>query len=128
LQGHPPNLTYELSPANGYGSCIIGAAAGAGRLLGFDVDRMRSCFGVAGYMAPVPGLGKYLRLASSPHVKYTSSGWVAAGAATAGLLVNEGYDGDPEVLDGDFGLWRMFASHACDWDAMLSDLGERWRI
>ncbi len=128
LQGQPPNLTYKLSPATGYGSCIVGAAAGAGIVLGFDVDKMRSCYGVAGYMAPVPGLGKYLRLSTSPHVKYTSGGWVAAGGSTAALLVDAGYDGDPEVLDGEFGLCRMFASDKCDWETMLGGLGKRWRI
>jgi 2-methylcitrate dehydratase PrpD len=127
LGGEPPHLRYELSAATGYGSSIIGAAAGAAVVLGFDVRRTRNCFGIAGYMTPVPGLGKYLRLTESPHVKYTSAGWVAAGAATAALLSERGYEGDPVVLDGEHGLWRMFASSGCDWDAMLAELGQTWR-
>jgi 2-methylcitrate dehydratase PrpD len=117
-----------LTPATGYGTTIVGGAMGAGLLLGLDRQQLLNCFGVAGYMAPVPALGKYLRLPYSPTAKYTSAGWVALGSVMAARLAAAGYSGDREVLDGDFGFWRMCASPSCDWDFMLGDLGSTWQI
>ena len=119
---------HELSPVTGYGSTIVGGAMGAGLMLGLDRPQLLNCFGTAAYMAPVPSLGKYLRLPYSPTAKYTSSGWVSTGSVLAARLSASGYVGDREVLDGDYGFWRMFASDICDWDFMLDDLGVAWRM
>jgi 2-methylcitrate dehydratase PrpD len=117
-----------LTPATGYGTTIVGGAMGAGVLLGLDRTQLLNCFGIAGYMAPVPALGKYLRLAYSPTAKYTSAGWVAMGSVLATRLAMAGYTGDREVLDGEFGLWRMSASPTCNWDFMLGGIGTTWQI
>jgi 2-methylcitrate dehydratase PrpD len=117
-----------LTPATGYGTTIVGGATGAGLLLGLDRTQLLNCFGAAGYMAPVPALGKYLRLPYSPTAKYTSAGWVAMGSVLAARLAAAGYSGDREVLDGEFGFWRMCASPTCDWDFMLGGLGSTWQI
>lgn len=128
LESTPEGPRYRLSAATGYGSSITGAAMGSATILGLTGADLESCLGVAGYMTPVPGLSKYLRGSSSPHVKYTSAGWVAMGGAIAALLVEQGYSGDPVVLDGEFGLWRMFGSTRFDERVMLEGLGDRWMI
>jgi 2-methylcitrate dehydratase PrpD len=117
-----------LTPATGYGTTIVGGATGAGLLLQLDRTQLLNCFGIAGYMAPVPALGKYLRLAYSPTAKYTSAGWVALGSVLAARLAQAGYTGDREVLDGEYGFWRMCASPHCDWNFMLDGLGSLWQI
>lgn len=128
LEETPQGLSYKLSAATGYGSSITGAALAGALLLGLRGQQLTSCLGVAGYMTPVPALSKYLRGERSPHVKYTSAGWVAMGATMAALLVEQGYSGDASVLDGEFGLGRMFASSRSDERAMVHGLGERWLI
>ena len=116
----------ELSPATGYGTTTVGGAVGAGIAFGFDLPTLLNCFGIAGYMAPVPALAKYLRLSYSPTAKYTSAGWVAMGSVLAARLAGNGYTGDREVLDGEYGFWRMCASPTCDWDFMLDGLNTVW--
>ena len=119
---------FVLSDATGYGSTIVGGAIGAGLLLKLDAMGLQNCFGIAAYQAPVPALAKYLRLPYSPTVKYTSAGWVAAGSVLAARLAAAGYTGDREVLEGEYGFWRMFASDICDWNFMFGEIGKRWII
>lgn len=119
---------YRLSAVMGYGSTIVGGALAAGTLLGLTREKLLDCLGGAGYMAPVPSLGKYLRLEHGPMTKYTSPGWVSAGAVLAARLAERGYTGDRTVLDGEYGLWRMFASKQCDWSFMLGGLGSHWHM
>jgi len=122
------NVRAVLSPATGYGTTILGGATGAGLMLGLTREQLENCFGIAGYMTPVPALGKYLRLSNSPTVKYTSAGWVALGSVMSARLAASGYTGDREVLDGDYGLWRMSASPSCDWEFIVNELGSLWQI
>ena len=117
-----------LSGASGYGSTIFGAVAGAASLLGMDVDQTINLFGIAGYAAPVPGLTKFVTAPNSFHVKYTSAGQLTQAAAVSVELAQRGFKGDPVVLDGEHGFWRMFASQSCDWDFMLGGFGSEWRI
>ena len=50
------------------------------------------------------------------------------GCVLAARLAAAGYTGDREVLDGEFGFWRMCASPSCDWDFIQGGLGTLWQI
>ncbi len=54
LGGHREEAGHPLR-SYGFGCCIFGAAAGAGKILGFDAEKMGNAFGIAGNFAPLPG-------------------------------------------------------------------------
>lgn len=119
----------EWSPVAGYSWVIFGVTAAAGRLLHLTKDQMASAFGIAGYSATAPSIGKWVdsdeRL---PHTKYVFLGPLAHSGVASALLAGRGFLGDDDVLDGDRGFWRMAGSDACDWEAMTRQLGTDWLV
>ncbi|HEX5499213.1 MAG TPA: MmgE/PrpD family protein, partial [Thermomicrobiales bacterium] len=118
----------DWSPITGYSWVAFGVAAAAGRLLGLDAAQMASAFGIAGYSTPIPSIGKWVACDRLPNTKYVFLGPLAHAGVAAALLAARGFSGDPEILDGDRGFWRMTGSAACDWDALIGGLGERWLL
>jgi len=115
---------------HGYGSCALGAVAGAGRILGLTQEQMENALGIAGFAAPVPAMTRFEGGASPiPMTKYISIGWVAQTAVTSALLAELGYTGDRAIFDGPQGFWRLFGGTPEKWDAerLIARLGEEWR-
>ncbi len=112
----------------GFGCCCFGAVAGAGKILGFDEEKMTDAFGTAGNFAPLPGQVKWQHTLPSGMTKYGSAGWIAQGGVTAALLAEAGYRGDKTILDGDYGFWAMNGSESCNWDKMTDKLGQEWMV
>ena len=110
----------------GFGSCIFGAAAGAGRIMRLDSEKMADAFGIAGYFAPVPSHQKYVFTPYNGLQKYGPAGWTAQGGVTAAILAEMGERGDRSVLDGDYGFWAMNGSPSCNWDMITDNLGTKW--
>ena len=118
------------APPHGYGSCVLGAVAGAGRILGLTQEQMENALGIAGFAAPVPAMTRFEGGASPiPMTKYISIGWVAQTAVTSALLAGLGYTGDRAILDGPEGFWRLFGGTREKWDAgrLTGGLGSEWR-
>jgi 2-methylcitrate dehydratase PrpD len=61
-------------------------------------------------------------------LKYTPYGYLSQQGVLAAQLAGKGFTGDPGILDGDLGFWRLVGASACDWDILLGDLGSRWWI
>jgi 2-methylcitrate dehydratase PrpD len=118
----------EWSPVAGYSWVIFGVTAAAGRLLGLSADQMTSAFGIAGYSATIPSIGKWVDSRNLPHTKYVFLGPLAHAGVASALLARQGLEGDDDVLEGERGFWRMAGSDACDWDAMTRDLGREWLL
>jgi len=115
-------------PTPGYGLCVFGGAAAAGRLLGLSADKMAHAMGIVGYLAPVPMIGKFLTSLPASMSKYLSAGFLSQSETVAVLSADMGYTGDIEVLDGNQGFWRAFG---CDgWRPMYvtEGLGETWNF
>jgi 2-methylcitrate dehydratase PrpD len=115
---------------HGYGSCVLGAVAGAGRILGLTQEQMENALGIAGFAAPVPAMTRFEGGASPiPMTKYISIGWVAQTAVISALLAGLGYTGDRTILDGREGFWRLFGGTPEKWDAkrLTDGLGSEWR-
>ena len=128
LNGAPPALSARHLPVYGFSANALGAAASVGALLGLDAERMAWAFGIAGYNAPV---GNAIKLTSStpvPMTKYGCAGWIAQTGLTASLLAARGFTGDPRVLEGPYGLWRMLGSPRWAGEALVAELGSRWWI
>jgi len=106
--------------------CIFGAAAGAGKILRLNRQKMTHALGIAGYLAPVPYCGKWDRIAPKPIIKYAPIGWICSSAVNAVLIADMGYTGDPTVFDGDYGFWRFYSSESWNPDLVMDQLGKKW--
>jgi len=104
----------------------FGAAAGAGRLLGLDEERLLHALGVAGHLCMVLTYarwgygGRYM-------AKYGVPGWQGTGALTAVLLAEMGYTGDTTVLDDpEHGFAYYVGYKSWDPDEVTHELGKTW--
>ncbi|MBI2880377.1 MAG: MmgE/PrpD family protein [Candidatus Tectomicrobia bacterium] len=100
---------------------VVGAAAGAGRLLGLDAGRMRHAFGLAATQA-AGHREQFGSMAKSLHVaKAASDGILAA------LLARRGFTSAHGSLEGRRGMLRVMAEEAAP-SRLADGLWERWEI
>jgi len=112
----------------GVGFDAFGAAIGAGKIMGFDREKMSDAMGLAGYFAPVPCHTKYMNTPNNGVMKFGAAGWTAQGGVTAAMLAEMGERGDRSVLDGDYGFWAMNGSQSCNWESITKNLGKDWNV
>ncbi|MFT4191642.1 MAG: MmgE/PrpD family protein [Comamonas sp.] len=129
-------LIHALQPsaesfAQAYGVAqhqAIGAAVVAGSLWGLDAEGLHQAMGLAATLSAVPSLHKY-NWQERPLVTLKDG---VAPAAQAGIqaagLVQLGFVGSRDVLDGAQGYWRMRGSDRFDEQALLHGLGQHWFI
>jgi 2-methylcitrate dehydratase PrpD len=122
--------TIILPPVHGYGSCVFGGTAGAGRILKLGCEKMSHAFGISGYAAPVPAMVKWYKSPPTAMTKYVSAGWVSEAEVVSALLAEMGYTGDITVLDGEYGFWRIFGGDKDKWDPnkVTEGLGKTWHF
>ena len=121
--------TVEIAPVAGLSWAAFASTVAAGRLFGLDPDGMAQAFGITVATAPLPIAGQWGNLpAPRPMTKYGMYGTMAEAGVTAARLAGEGFAGDPTILDGDRGFWRIMGSRKCEWDTMTDRLGQRWLI
>lgn len=104
----------------------FGAAAGAGRLLKLDHDKMANALGLAGHHCQVPTHSKFSTTLPSAMTKYGTAGWQSTGAIIAVLLADMGYLGDVDVFDGEAGFWKLTGSEKWEPEKMMESIGEKW--
>ena len=103
----------------------FGIAAGIGRILGLDVQRLAWAEGTAGSCAA----GLLECWVDGTQTKFLHSGFAAQSGLTAALLAEAGVSGPPKVFEGRFGL---FASHLQDaavpknFGRIADGLGSHW--
>ena len=120
--GKIPGSKYSVTAV---ACAVVAAAAGAGKLLKFDPERVSQAVGLAGHFSPIP-LTKWKYEPIGPMTKYLCSGWASMAVTTAVQLAEMGYTGDKTVLDGELGYWRHFGSDKWDPDTTLGKLGREW--
>jgi 2-methylcitrate dehydratase PrpD len=86
----------------------FGAAAAAGRLMGFDAARMTNALGVAGSCAG--GLLEFAHAGNGAMVKRLHLGRAAEGGVLAASLAADGFTGPSSVLEGGYGFLRVFCN------------------
>jgi 2-methylcitrate dehydratase PrpD len=86
----------------------FGAAAAAGRLMGFDAARMTNALGVAGSCAG--GLLEFAHAGNGAMVKRLHLGRAAEGGVLAASLAADGFTGPSTVLEGGYGFLRVFCN------------------
>ena len=101
---------------------VLGAAAGAGRLLGIDAAAMVNALGLAGTQAggvrEVFGTdGKAWHAA-----KAASNGYQAAALAARGM------NAAPDIIDGRRGFWAVLSPNGHEPGRLVDDLGAHWEL
>ena len=119
---------WELAPGHGFGSCSIGAAASAGKILKLDHLKMSHALGISAFATPVPTYARWCQSPPTPMTKYAFIGWISMAGVTSALLAEMGYTGDTTVLDGEYGFWRFHSNEKSCWDSqkVAERLGEDW--
>lgn len=102
-------------------SGVFGAAAAAGRLLGFDAARLTEAFGVSVSLAS----GTMEFASSGGMAKRMHAGRAAEGGLLAASLVAAGFEGATDGLAGTYGFCNTF-SDAPRPELLTEGLGERW--
>ena len=103
----------------------FGIAAGIGKILGLDGQRLAWAEGTAGSCAA----GLLECWVDGTQTKFLHSGFAAQSGLTAALLADAGVSGPPQVFEGRFGL---FASHLQDsavqknFSRISDGLGSHW--
>jgi 2-methylcitrate dehydratase PrpD len=103
----------------------FGIAAGIGKILGLDAQRLAWAEGTAGSCAA----GLLECWVDGTETKFLHSGFAAQSGLTAALLADAGVSGPPKVFEGRFGL---FAAHLQDpavpknFDRIAGGLGTVW--
>lgn len=113
---------------SGFSSAIFGGTLGVAMLRGLDALKAANALGLAGHMAPAYAMTKWATTLPSGDDKYLMSGWINQAELLAVLLAAQGYRGDQEVLEGDYGFWRFMGSGKWNPDALTDGLGEDWRF
>jgi 2-methylcitrate dehydratase PrpD len=110
----------------GYSSTIFGGTVSAGVMLRLDAERLANALGIAGYIAPVQALAKWIRTVPASSTKYLMAGWICEAEILSVLMAQNGYKGDTTVLDGEYGFWKYAGSNKWDPTAITEKLGESW--
>jgi 2-methylcitrate dehydratase PrpD len=100
----------------------FGGAAAVGKLLGFDAERQRHAFGLAGSQSA----GTFAHW-GTPTIKFHQSRGALSGLL-AGLLAEQGFTASPDILaHKDGGLFNAYSDGGAP-DAVTAQLGERWEL
>jgi 2-methylcitrate dehydratase PrpD len=134
------NALHPVSPSSrhglkrqdrqGYANCNFGVAAGAGKLLKLNTEKMINALGLAGHMCQVLTWQRFNYSATisgtRPMSKYGMPGWQNTGGIMASLLADMGYMGDAEVFDDEEGFWKFAGYSQWNSDIARKDLGKAW--
>jgi 2-methylcitrate dehydratase PrpD len=100
---------------------VMGAAAGAGKLLELDNDQLLHTFGIAGSMSS--GLKEnFGTMTKSLHV-----GLAASNGVRAAMLASRGYTASMRILEGNLGFCKVLAGEY-DLNRIVENLGDPWEI
>ena len=128
IPGKGLNWDYMINGREGYANCNFGAAAGMGKLINLDKDRMMVALSIAGHACEVL-TWTHVSLQHRGHpLKYGIPGWQGTGAVMAVLLAEMGYVGDLDVFNPDHGYWK-FVGYG-DWkpEHITNGLGKKWNF
>ena len=105
------------------------AAVTAGKLLGLNYEEMNVAFGIAGTYSSVPSVYKYFGIVEDTRPMREAKlgwGWQCMAGVMAAISAKKGFHGGHGILDGEHGFWIMAGSDRCDFERMVSGLGESW--
>lgn len=114
-----------------YGSSgfnTLAAAIAAAKILKFDKKQIANVLGIAAYLAPGAIESKFSFTPPANFNKSADMGWFCLGGIVATTCAQNGYVGDPSILDGPRGITALLGALEFDNDTFLAELGKRWYI
>ena len=118
---------FRWSDRQGYAHCNFGAAAGAGKLLKLDRDKMTHALGIAGHLCQVLTWVRYSFSEHRPMTKYGVPGWQNTGGVMAVLLAEMGYMGDTTIFEPpEHGFWKFCGYDEWHPERVMEGSGETW--
>ncbi|MDY6854757.1 MAG: MmgE/PrpD family protein [Thermodesulfobacteriota bacterium] len=125
----PPDFVrMEIPAVSGVGFCIFAGGAGLAKVFRLDGEGIGNAMGIAGYISPVPTMGKWSHTSPNAMTKYGSAGFTSQAEILAILIGKEGYSGDKTVLDGEHGSFQFFRSQRWKSEVILKKIGEKRRF
>jgi len=119
---------FRIREREGYANCNFGAAAGVGKLLHLDQEKMMHAMSIAGHACGVL-TWTHVSLQDRGHpLKYGIPGWQGTGAVMAVLLAEMGYVGDLGVFHPEHGFWKFAAYGGWKPENITDGLGKTWRF
>lgn len=109
---------------------IIGAAAGNAMLMKLDREQASHAMGIAAYYCSLPVCRDWESTMPKSMIKYVPVSWMAQGAVQAAMMAREGYTGNNQTLDSEFGFPIIYCREPDVWDPdkVIDSLGERWNM
>jgi 2-methylcitrate dehydratase PrpD len=101
---------------------VIASTAAAARLMGHDADQLRRALGVAG--SEVSGLLRNFGTMTKPY----HTGHSARAGIMAAWLGGAGITSDPNILDGEGGVFAAYSANGETAKDLAADLGTGWEI
>jgi 2-methylcitrate dehydratase PrpD len=122
--GHAANHSIEKVGFHSPGVVgVFGTAAVIGRLFDLDAGKMANAFGIAGSLSS--GLMEFS--STGGMVKRLHLGRAAEGGFMAAVLARDGYTGPAGVLEGKYGVLKVFCRDAQP-ERLTRDLGKVWHV
>jgi 2-methylcitrate dehydratase PrpD len=123
-----PEKGVAISGNAAMGFNTFAAAVAAAKVFRFDSEQIVNTLGITGYLVPGAIESKFTFTPPGNFNKYGDMGWFCLGGIMAALCTQNGYVGDPSVLDGPRGISALLGAPEFDNDTFVADLGERWYI
>ncbi|MBA7702595.1 hypothetical protein ES703_111364 [subsurface metagenome] len=101
---------------------FLGSAAMAGRLMGFDEEKMINALGLAYHQCGGAGSG----VSDGALAKRMGPGLAAKAGITAALMAERGITGERDPLEGRTGLFKTYMGGDYDVKILTADLGKRF--
>lgn len=103
---------------------VFAAALVSARLLRLSPEQAVAALGIAGSQAS----GSLEFLSTGASTKQLHPGWASMAGVIAARLAAAGASGPASIIEGEHGLYRLYAGAAVDGDAVTADLGRRWEV
>jgi 2-methylcitrate dehydratase PrpD len=121
-----PDWDFMIKGREGYASCNFGVAAGLGKLLNLDQEKMMHALSISGHACEVL-TWTHVSLQHRGHpLKYGIPGWQGTGAVMAVFLAEMGYEGDLDVFNSEHGFWKFAGYGAWQPENITDGLGKKW--
>jgi len=117
----------NFPPVSGHGTSGFGATVGAGTILKLKTEKMANALGIAGYASPPSTFRKWTDTVPCRMTKYGPPGFTAEVGVRAALLAEQGYYGDTNIFEGDYGYWRFTGFEKWNKDIVVAELGKTWK-
>lgn len=119
---------FRIREREGYAHANFGAAAGMGKILNLNQEKMMNALSIAGHASEVI-TWTHVSLQNHGHpLKYGVPGWQGTGAVMAVLLADMGYVGDLDIFNPEHGFWKFVGYGGWKPEEITEGLGKTWRF